>query len=168
MLGSLIYDSFGNMKQHGNKVKQPYTYTGREWDRETGLYYYNARYYDPEMGRFISEDPIGFNGGDVNLYAYVGNNPVNFVDPWGLEQRVVGSRGGQPLVYDTETRQYTIGYPNTNVTDSSTARGILKIAGEFVGDLIIGRIIGKGFLGNTEPVFFDLLGPAPAEACPKK
>ncbi|MFH1154915.1 MAG: RHS repeat-associated core domain-containing protein [Pseudomonadota bacterium] len=44
-----------------------------------------ARYYDPEVGRFISEDPIGFDGGDVNLYAYVLNNPVNRTDPWGLE-----------------------------------------------------------------------------------
>jgi hypothetical protein len=43
-----------------------------------------ARYYDTEVGRFISEDPIGFDGGDVNLYAYVGNNPMLLVDPWGL------------------------------------------------------------------------------------
>jgi len=50
------------------------------------LYYMRARYYDPVIGRFISEDPIGFEGGDVNLYAYVGNNPMNFVDPEGLEK----------------------------------------------------------------------------------
>ncbi len=43
-----------------------------------------ARYYDPAIGRFISEDPIRFAGGDVNLFAYTANNPVNFVDPWGL------------------------------------------------------------------------------------
>ncbi len=43
------------------------------------------RYYDAETGRFISEDPIGFAGGDLNLYAYVQNNPVLFVDPWGLD-----------------------------------------------------------------------------------
>jgi len=49
-----------------------------------GFYYMRARYYDPEVGRFVSEDPIGFEGGDVNLYAYVQNNPVMFVDPSGL------------------------------------------------------------------------------------
>ncbi|MBI3377385.1 MAG: transglycosylase SLT domain-containing protein [Nitrospirae bacterium] len=43
-----------------------------------------ARWYDPESGRFLSEDPIGFEGGDVNLYRYVGNNPVNWIDPFGL------------------------------------------------------------------------------------
>ena len=58
--------------------------TGREWDKETGLYYYRTRYYDPMEGRFISKDPLGFKGGDVNLFAYVGNQPINFVDPYGL------------------------------------------------------------------------------------
>jgi len=59
-----------------------YTYTGREWDKEIGLYYYRARYYDPMEGRFISKDPIGFRGG-INLYGYVGANPINFKDPRG-------------------------------------------------------------------------------------
>ena len=46
-------------------------------------YYYRARYYDPRVGRFISEDPIGFDGG-VNFYSYVEGNPVSWIDPWGL------------------------------------------------------------------------------------
>ena len=58
-------------------------FTGREYDSETGLYFYRARYYDPAIGRFISEDPIGFEGGDLNLYAYVRNNPVIYKDPHG-------------------------------------------------------------------------------------
>jgi len=59
-----------------------YAYTGREWDKETGLYYYRARYYDPMEGRFISKDPIGIAGG-INLYGYVQNNPVMMTDPTG-------------------------------------------------------------------------------------
>ena len=78
------YDSFGNMAQEQREFGQPYAYTGREWDKETGLYYYRARYYDPMEGRFVSKDPIGFAAGDVNLYGYVQNNPVNWVDPSGL------------------------------------------------------------------------------------
>lgn len=81
---SYDYTAFGEMRHHGGKVKQPYTYTGREWDKETGLYFYRARYYDPYAGRFISKDPIGFAGGDVNVYGYVWNNPLNWVDPLGL------------------------------------------------------------------------------------
>lgn len=59
------------------------TYTGREWDKETGLYYYRARYYDPMEGRFASKDPISFAGGDVNLYGYTKENPINLTDPSG-------------------------------------------------------------------------------------
>jgi RHS repeat-associated protein len=81
---SYEYSSFGRMKEQGGEVKQPYGFTGREWDKELGLYYYRARYYDPKAGRFINKDPIGFAGGDVNLYRYVGNDSVNWVDPSGL------------------------------------------------------------------------------------
>jgi RHS repeat-associated protein len=64
-------------------VEFRYGYTGREQDRETGLDYYRARYYDASNGRFISEDPLGFGAGDGNLTRYVGNNPTNFTDPSG-------------------------------------------------------------------------------------
>jgi len=80
------YDSFGNQTITTNGgIKQPFTFTAREFDAETGMYFYRARYYDPKAGRFVTRDPIGFNGGDVNLYAYVGNNPVNWGDPEGLQ-----------------------------------------------------------------------------------
>ncbi|MFH1062623.1 MAG: FG-GAP-like repeat-containing protein [Candidatus Omnitrophota bacterium] len=75
------YDSFGNIKSTTGSLNQPFTYTGREYDSESGLYYYRARYYDPSIGRFLQEDPVW----DTNLYAYVGNNPVNYVDPDGLQ-----------------------------------------------------------------------------------
>jgi len=59
------------------------TFTGREWDKETGLYYYRGRYGDPMDGRFISKDPIGMAGG-INLYSYVKSNSLNRKDPSGL------------------------------------------------------------------------------------
>ena len=77
------YDAYGNLLESPGTVEQPYTYTGREFDSESGLYYYRARYHISVLGRFVSEDPIGFRGG-INLYAYVGNNPVNLIDPHGL------------------------------------------------------------------------------------
>jgi RHS repeat-associated protein len=55
-----------------------------ESDSETGLYYYRARYYDQTLGRFLSEDPIGFNAKRFNFYPYASDNPVRFVDPFGL------------------------------------------------------------------------------------
>jgi len=80
------YDTFGKFQRFGNAVMNTYGFTGREYDAETGLYYYRARYYDPQTGRFISKDPIGFAGGDANLYNYVLGDPVNWADPWGLAQ----------------------------------------------------------------------------------
>ena len=77
------YDSFGNITNQTGTIQNTYTYTAREFDTESGLYYYRARYYDPQIGRFISSDPIGFLGGDINLYRYVKNNPVNLIDPSG-------------------------------------------------------------------------------------
>jgi len=75
------YDSFG--KPLGTATGTRFLYTGREYDADTELYYYRARWYDPQARRFISEDPIGLNGG-INLYAYVKNNPINYIDPSGL------------------------------------------------------------------------------------
>ena len=79
---SLSYGPFGEALTTSGSSHNAMQYTGREQDSESGLYYYRARYYDPEMGRFISEDPIGFKGG-VNFYAYVGNNPLIYNDPSG-------------------------------------------------------------------------------------
>lgn len=62
--------------------------TGREYDREIGLYYYRARYYSADLGRFISRDPIGVKD-NVNLYSYVGNNSVKYIDPMGLEKKLI-------------------------------------------------------------------------------
>jgi RHS repeat-associated protein len=77
------YEPFGKTTVSGAS-SNPVQYTGRENDG-TGLSYYRARYYSPRLQRFISEDPIEFAGGDVNLYAYVYNNPVRYVDLWGLK-----------------------------------------------------------------------------------
>jgi RHS repeat-associated protein len=76
----ITYDGFGNS---AGSAKTRYGFTGRERDSLTGLMYYRARFYDPQLGRFISEDPIGLAGG-INQFAYVGNNPQNRIDPSGL------------------------------------------------------------------------------------
>jgi len=80
-------------------VPQPFKFVGQYgvMAETDGFYYMRARYYDPEVGRFISEDPMGFDGGDVNLYAYAGNNPVMLVDPLGLWSVSVGIVGSAAI-----------------------------------------------------------------------
>jgi RHS repeat-associated protein len=92
IVNQISYDSFGQItnETHSN-VDFHFGYTGRELDAETGLYYNRARYYDPAVGEFVSEDPIGFAAGDGNLYRYVGNNPLFYLDPTGFCS--VGSSG---------------------------------------------------------------------------
>lgn len=77
------YEPFGFVSQTGAASTSSYKYTGREGDG-SGLYYYRARYYQPRLQRFIAEDPIEFNGGSFNVYSYVANDPMNYIDPEGL------------------------------------------------------------------------------------
>jgi len=80
------YNSFGNSIDSSGSVINPFRFTGREYDSETGLYFYRARYYDPSTGRFLSEDPIRFVSQSVNFYTYVANDPVDSWDPFGLRK----------------------------------------------------------------------------------
>src|SRR5262249_35818212 len=79
---------FGDTTASGQSSSNAAQFTGRENDG-TGLYYYRARYYSAQLGRFISEDPLEFGGGDMNLYGYVGNRPTGAADPQGLYNRDV-------------------------------------------------------------------------------
>ncbi len=90
MVNRTDFDAFGNLIPTANTSAvsalsdSRYGFTGREHDVETGLIYYRNRYYDPSIGRFLSEDPTGYAGLDENLYRYVSNDPINTVDPTGL------------------------------------------------------------------------------------
>ena len=82
----VTYDAFGNITSESNSsFGDRYKYTGREFDNETGLQSNRARYIDASTGRWTGEDPSGFAAGDVNLYRYVGNDPISRVDPSGLK-----------------------------------------------------------------------------------
>jgi RHS repeat-associated protein len=83
---ALSYESYGKLiSVSGTKPTAVgrFAFTAREWDVEIDIYFHRARYYDPELGRFTGEDPLGFGAGDANLYRYVGNIPVHRTDPTG-------------------------------------------------------------------------------------
>jgi RHS repeat-associated protein len=81
---SYVYDSYGRRLNVAESVLQPYSYTGREYDVESGLYFSRARYFDANTGRFLTKDPLRLRAGDQNFYRYVRNNPLNLNDPFGF------------------------------------------------------------------------------------
>lgn len=101
MVNQYAYTPFGTIANQTEAIAQPFTFVGQMgvMTEPNGFYYMRARYYDPAVRRFISEDPIGFDGGDLNLYAYVGGNPMVMVDsggnlaaPWHFLITYVASR----------------------------------------------------------------------------
>ena len=83
---NLYYYPFGEIKDNTISDVARHKFTGQEWDGERGLYYYNARYYDPKLARFISADtivPKMFDPQALNRYSYVANNPIKYIDPSG-------------------------------------------------------------------------------------
>jgi len=86
VVAQYAYEAFGEPTSATGSQPEAagrFAFTGREWDADTGLYYYRARYYDPDLGRFISRDPLGFDAGDANLYRYALNHPLHLKDPTG-------------------------------------------------------------------------------------
>ncbi|MBL1259190.1 MAG: RHS repeat-associated core domain-containing protein [Thiotrichaceae bacterium] len=132
------YTPFGLDLSSSGESTNSLAYTGREQDNESGLYYYRARYYDPEVGRFISEDPLGFEAG-INFYSYVGNNPLRFNDPMGLDTQVsigytqvVGSTNHQFVILtDTVTGEQfaTRGGPSAQGFSGSASNSGLSTSG---------------------------------------
>jgi len=108
------YDAYGNAISDNGEDDNPYRYCGESYDEETGLYYLRARYYDPSIGRFMSEDPAQDG---LNWYVYCGNNPVMYIDPLGLYS----------LQYDEDGRVYA-------VIDLKAGDTLYKIAESEVGD----------------------------------
>ncbi len=95
------YDSFGQLKDETNAaVDLIFGYTGKQFDEFTGLQNNLNRWYNPRLGKFVSQDPIGFAGGDANLYRYVGNRPPNAVDPSGLVEEFPELRPLTPVELD--------------------------------------------------------------------
>jgi RHS repeat-associated protein len=84
------FDEFGRVIRDTNPGFQPFGFAGGLYDADTGLVRFGARDYDPDTGRFTAKDPIGFAGGDTNLYGYVLSDPINWIDPSGLFLTEVG------------------------------------------------------------------------------
>jgi RHS repeat-associated protein len=121
------YDSFGFMTASTGSATNWLRYTARQFDSDTGLYYYRARYYDPTTGRFLSEDPVRFDGG-LDFYPYASNNPANLTDPFGLCPPL--NKCAQRIL-DTVNNQFGTDFTAADVTDL----GVNPNGGEYVIDI---------------------------------
>ena len=138
------YDEFGNTEvRAGEDFFNEICYTGQIRDQSTGLYYYNARFYDPENGRFVSQD--SYRGeqdepGTWHLYAYCANDPVNFVDPsghrynpyyckWGTTYSIRGKGTLKVNIgwWRSDVRKKVLSYGNINVMKKSGFMRITKV-----------------------------------------
>jgi len=113
----LRYDAFGRVLEDTNPGFQPFGFAGGLYDPATGLVRFGARDYDPEVGRWTTKDPIGFGGGDTNLYAYVLGDPVNVTDPDGLDIWTEGWCGSDKPLH----KKLCVGTPGGKTTCFSFA-----------------------------------------------
>lgn len=144
-----IYGPFGTTSQELGASTNPQQYTARENDG-TGLYYYRTRYYHPALKRFISEDPIGFVGGDPNFYAYVTNNPLRFTDPLGLINFLAGAGGS--LVGATGAEGSAGFFFNPGGGTQQTDAGVFGSLGIGTGVNVGGDVFAGFVLGGTDAV----------------
>jgi RHS repeat-associated protein len=160
-----IYEPFGKTTTSGTANSNTQKYTGRE-DDGTGLYYYRNRYYSPTTQRFISEDPIGLLCGAMDLYAYVGDNPISGVDPLGLEgdenlglgwtariDRFNGGQGFEIHVFDKSGAEAGIvsgrygwigkhGFPDNTIPNGIPSEVLEKLNGYNVEQLRLRAMVG--------------------------
>ncbi|WP_054696628.1 RHS repeat-associated core domain-containing protein [Geotalea toluenoxydans] len=163
---SYTYDSFGMPKPANNTFVDSYTYTGREWDKETGLYYYRARYYDSIEGRFIQKDPIGFQGG-INQFIYTLNNPVTHTDPKGLATWVGGeASGGVNIIllgagggFGTLTNVSTGEACIVSLKCGKIGPGIIASGGTKAIGSVCGPRCGKDIGGLNVSFAFEIIAP---------
>jgi RHS repeat-associated protein len=166
LANTYTYDAFGKLIASSGMITNPFQYTGREFDQETGIYQYRYRYYDQNVGRFINEDPYGVRGG-INFYRYAFNSPTNLVDPWGLAPNCVMTSSG--LQCDSGALDYQMAallslFPGTSPQGGSmkipmscdAVQNILANSGYYTGGLF--PLFTSGNWATQNPfLFWDIL-----------
>ncbi|MFL6386552.1 MAG: kelch repeat-containing protein [Terriglobales bacterium] len=152
---SYTYGPFGATSITGLTGINPFQFNGRE-NEGNGLYFYRARYYNSVLGRFISEDPIGFNGHDLNLYAYVGDSPQNFTDPSGKNPiiAIVVGLGALAGGIDQGVKGYDCGDRGWNLAGDILRGAVSGAAGSFVG-LVTSVVTENPALGGAAGSFVN-------------
>ena len=153
------YDPYGKVIKDTNPGFQPFGFAGGLYDHQTGLVRFGARDYDAETGRWTSKDPIGFDGGGTNLYAYSLNDPINYVDPNGRNPvliavgigAVVGTIAnvGGAAIAGTLTSENILETAAIGAITGSVAVGLAVVATpELLGAATLGELFGINVAGG--------------------
>jgi len=152
VVNHLTYSAFGKIlseenPNNGNSDASGLTpffaYTGRDWDEDIQLQYNRARWYDPDTGRWRSEDPIRWAAGDENLYRYVGNSPTNFTDPSGMVVQEVENEEGTFFHIDSEYSWLTPWTPAEHIATIFVPKADPRIHPDWSNDLDIYRRLAE-------------------------
>ncbi|XZE35482.1 RHS repeat domain-containing protein [Pirellulaceae bacterium SH501] len=159
-----VFDSFGRLirevdyNSSGTAISSTdaaavdsiFGYTGRDWDSDIGMQYNRARWYDPQTGRWLSQDPIGFAAGDANLYRYVGNHPTYANDPSGLQEPVAELPKVDPAPRPkTITGWKNPGYPRGSIHSEGSNWVMFKRS------LSVTRYKASGFSAENAQIAFE-------------
>jgi len=143
-----IYDSFGRLLDRSSvETPDELTFGAREFSNVTGLGYFRSRYYDPTIGRFISEDPVGFAGGDDNLYRFAANSPSQYVDPTGITVFEYESINARIAVVEREIIQCLGETALTNFVEQGVYLLITKVSSNTFG------LDTNAYAGKTKQTF---------------
>ena len=154
LLPTYTYDAFGNQTEASGT--DPFRYSGEYYDAESGFIYLRNRYYDPSIGRFITEDPAQSG---TNWYVYANNNPLTYIDPWGLDAIVIttstmsvyGNAHTSMLVQDNSGNWYYFYWGNKNAV-------LLEVSADKLTDLdtfnawLVRNCAGKGGEKTDKPL----------------
>ncbi len=164
-----VYDEYGNPVKHLNDVAyyNPFRYRGYYYDNETGIYYLQSRYYNPEWGRFVSADGYVSTGQGLlgtNMYAYCLNNPVNFEDPTGAYSRCYKCFEGYISNHNCTVNQIPpymlseghkkLNYPNLTSTSATSGSSNSSVGSSSSGGAGV-KSFADGFFGNYASSYAD-------------
>lgn len=148
------YDPWGNVIATGGSnptLPNPFRFTGREWDAESGLYFYRARYYDPQIGRFLSQDPLHLTAIGLHPYAYAQNSPLIYADPLGLD------------AFDRHWWQAVAGVGTGIVVGTFFGAAAIGAAPLTAVGLMVGGIVAGGAAGGTVAVASEAVFAGPCD-----
>jgi RHS repeat-associated protein len=168
------YDEFGRIVADTNPGFQPFGFAGGLYDRHTGLVRFGFRDYDPETGRWTAKDPIGFASGDGNLYAYARNDPVNLIDPIGLQSGTGGSPppAPEPSVGDMvqQAIETVVSIKDKAVQAAEAVEAWLEQGLEGITDLVKNKALGdaQSEIATGEPSsdYVRMLEEVPQKTAP--